>query len=133
MGLGSFEQHGDGVLSALQIHGSGNGGTPSTVRPGGGGEQRVAVKFDQEFKSYETVSVDRIEIVQTAADFPCISTGRIDSILKQKGHPRTMGEEERGVAFTCTIIALRCDFSDQRLVSEIKDVWHQPVKGEVAS
>ena len=128
----SFEQHRDGVVSTFQVHGGRNGGAPSTIGHGGGGEQRVAVQLDQQFKSDQALSVNRIKIIQSAVKHPCISTGRINSVLEQERHPRTMREEEGSITFASSIITLRCNLSDQSLVSEVKDVRNQPIKGEVA-
>ena len=42
-----------------------------------------------------------------------------------------MGKEERNVSSTATVVALRSNFGEQAVVSKVKDIWNNPVVGEI--
>ena len=133
MSLRAFEHHRNGVLASGEVHGRRHGCTPRTVRSGRGGEEGVAIEFHEEFKADQAVSVDGIKVVKSAAQFPRISSGCVNTVLEEECDPRAVREEEGHVAFSASVEALRWRFCHQRAVSKVKDVGNDPIKGKVAA
>ena len=118
------------MFSTLKVHGSWNGGRPLAVCTCSGGEQGVSIKFHKEFKPDQSISVNRVEVVQASIQLPNITACCIGSVLKDEGDPRTVRQEEGDVAFTAAVIPLRCHLSNQRSVAKVKDIGYDPVKGK---
>ena len=111
---------------------SASAGRWACVCSGGGGKQGGAVELDEKFEPYQAVSVNRVKVVQASTEIPGIAPRGVNAVLKEEGDPRAMAEEERDVAFTASVVALRSDFCHEGSVSKVEDVGDHPFVGEIA-
>ena len=132
MRLGPLKDCGDGVFTSTEVHRRWYGGAPCSVGTCGGGEQGGAVELDLEVKPNQTVSVNRVKVVQTPTEFPCVAACCVNAVFEKERNPRAVGEEEGDVSFTASIEPLRCNFRKQRSVAKVEDVWNDPIKGVIS-